>query len=275
MNYLVAQTKGKDGKILKLISDKVIFNLPDDLDNAKIFNSDYKLEDDEWFHIPNFSSEEYCIDFLIREFISTDYDQIGRDDYKNLLYLCSFQENIYYFQKITQSLIINKKWFKISGEPVLEDQSPIIVINENPDAIYLKSNDTLYFKKISRLTSIFKGIIDLYKEATQQETEDFLKSDFIKLEEEYDASKVKTANRKRIALAMDTLKEFTPKEKRTIYSYIKDYCGNLPFEEEESKFKIRNEDELKHLLWGIEQRYYTTPVGKEKMVANSVSKVEL
>ncbi|MEI2357269.1 hypothetical protein, partial [Mesobacillus zeae] len=200
---------------------------------------------------------------------------IGRDDYKNLLYLCSFQENIYYFQKITQSLIINKKWFKISGEPVLEDQSPIIVINENPDAIYLKSNDTLYFKKISRLTSIFKGIIDLYKEATQQETEDFLKSDFIKLEEEYDASKVKTANRKRIALAMDTLKEFTPKEKRTIYSYIKDYCGNLPFEEEESKFKIRNEDELKHLLWGIEQRYYTTPVGKEKMVANSVSKVEL
>ncbi|WP_096156202.1 hypothetical protein [Bacillus sp. FJAT-45066] len=275
MNYLVAQTKGKDGKILKLISDEVIFNLPDDLDNPKIFNSDYKLEDDEWFHIPNFSNEEYCIDFLNREFISTDYDQIGRDDYKNLLYLCSFQEDIYYFQKITPSLIINKKWFKISGEPVLEYQSPILVINENPDAIYLKSNDTLYFKKISSLTSIFKGIIELYKEATHQETEDFLKSDFIKLEEEYDALKVKTANRKRIALAMETLKEFTPIEKRTIYSYIKDYCENLPFEEEESKFKIRNEEELKHLLWGIEQRYYTTPVGKEKMVANSVSKVEL
>ncbi|MEH7127896.1 hypothetical protein V7103_06745, partial [Neobacillus drentensis] len=131
-----------------------------------------------------------------------------------------------------------------------------------------------YFKNISAITSIFKGIIELYKEATQQETEDFLKSDFLKLEENYDALKVKTANRKRIALAMETLKEFTPRQKSTIYSYIKEYCSEkLSFDEDDSKFKIKNEDELKHLLWGIEQRYYTTPVGKEKRVANSVSKV--
>jgi hypothetical protein len=73
---------------------------------------------------------------------------------------------------------------------------------------------------------------------------------------------------------METLKEFTPRQKSTIYSYIKEYCSEkLSFDEDDSKFKIKNEDELKHLLWGIEQRYYTTPVGKEKRVANSVSKV--
>lgn len=73
---------------------------------------------------------------------------------------------------------------------------------------------------------------------------------------------------------METFKGFSTKEQDEIYSYIKDYCSEkLSFDEEESKFKIKNEDELKHLLWGIEQRYYTTPIGKEKMVANSVSKV--
>lgn len=274
MNHLVVKTKEREGKIYKILSDKDVFNLPVDLDNPKTYNSDYKLEDDEWFHILNFSNEEYCIDFLKREFISTDYDQIGTIDINNLLFLCSFQTGIYFFQRITPSLIINKKWFKISGEPVIEDQSPIIVVNEIPDAIYVKSEDTLYFKNISTLTSIFKGIIELYKEATQQETEEFLINDFIKLEEDYNASKVKTANRKRIALAMETFKEFTPKQKSTIYSYIKDYCNEkLSFDKEKSKFKIKNEEELKHLLWGIEQRYYTTPVGNEKRVANSVSKV--
>jgi hypothetical protein len=274
MNHLVAKTKGREEKIYKILSDQFVFELPNDLDNPKNYNSDYKLEDDEWFHIPNFSNEDYCIDFLKKEFISTDYDQIGTIDINNLHFLCSYQTGIYFFQKITPSLIVKKKWFKISGEPVIEDQSPIIVINEIPDAIYIKSEDTLYFKNISAITSIFKGIIELYKEATQQETEDFLKSDFLKLEENYDALKVKTANRKRIALAMETLKEFTPRQKSTIYSYIKEYCSEkLSFDEDDSKFKIKNEDELKHLLWGIEQRYYTTPVGKEKRVANSVSKV--
>lgn len=27
---------------------------------------------------------------------------------------------------------------------------------------------------------------------------------------------------------------------------------------------------MKYLLWGIEQRYFTTPVTKEKRVANSI-----
>lgn len=272
MEHLVVGTKGKEGDIYKVLSGK-IFELPDDLGNPKAYNSDYKLEDDEWFHIPNFSKEDYCIDFLKREFISTDFNQIGTIDINKIFFLCSYQMGIYYFQKITPSLIVKKKWFKI-GEPIIEDQSPIIVINENPDAIYVKAEDTLYFKKISSLTMIFKGIIELYKEATQEETEEFLKSDFIKLNENYDALKVKTANRKRIALAMETIREFSTSEKSTIYSYIKDYCREkLVFDEEESKFEITNEEELKHLLWGIEQRYYTTPVGNERMVANSVSKV--
>lgn len=272
MNYLVAGTKGREKEIYKILSGKV-FDMPEDLDNPKEYNSDYKLEDDEWFHIPKFSNEAYCLEFLKREFISTDYNQIGNIDIKQLLFLSAYQDGIYYFQKITPSTIVEKKWFKI-GEPIIENQSPIIIIKEVPDAIYVKKEDTLYFKSISSLTTIFKGIIELYKEATQQETEEFLKSDYIKLDEDYNADKVKTANRKRIALAIDTFKGFSIKEKKAIYSYIKEYCNErLSYDEKESKFQVTSEEDLKYLLWGIEQRYYTTPVGKEKRVANSVSKV--
>lgn len=226
------------------------------MDNPKIYDTDYKLEDDEWFHIPNFSKTEYCLDLLKREFISAEFDQIKKIDINKLLFLCAYQSGIYYFQKLTPSLIIKKKWFKISDEPAIEEQSPIIVINNIPDAIYIKSEDTLYFKKLSSITSIFKGIIELYKEATQEETEEFLQHDFIKLEDGYNASKVKTANRKRIALAMERMRDFTENQKTTIFSYIKDYCGNLSFDEEDLKFIIKNEEELKQLLFGIDQRYY-------------------
>ena len=38
-------------------------------------------------------------------------------------------------------------------------------------------------------------------------------------------------------------------------------------------FDIGSEKELKELIYGIEQRYYTTEIGNEKRLANSVIKL--
>ena len=275
MNHLIAQTRGKKKGLYKVLSNQSVFDLPDDLDNPKAYDSDYKLEDDEWFHIPQFSTTDYCIDLLKKTFNSTEYNQIKTADFKNISYLCAYQSGVYYFQKLSSTQLIQKKWFQMTDAPVLEENKAIIVINELPDSIYVKSSDILYFKRLPAISGIFKGIAELYKEATQQETEEFLKNDFIKLEDDYDADKVKTANRKRIALAMETFKSFNPTEKKSIFSYIKDYCPKLTFDNKKSNFAIKSEDDLKHLLWGIEQRYYTTPIGNEKRVANSISKIEI
>ena len=115
---------------------------------------------------------------------------------------------------------------------------------------------------------MFKNIGDLYREATQDETEAFLRRDFITPIDGFDANSVKTANRKRIALALDTLNGFTADSKRKVFGYIKKYCPHLNYAND--SFSISNEDELKQLLYGIEQRYYTTLVGNEKRLANSV-----
>lgn len=282
MNHLLAEIKkrGRSDKTFKVFSEtEEIYPLPTDLDHPKEYNSDYKLEDDEWFHIPNFKSSDYCIDILTKDFSSTEYNNITKRQLENIKYLISFQEydddtSYFFFQKVNPSQLLRKSWFKISDTPQLEKDSPIIIVNDYADAIYDVNKDVLYFKKLTAISTIFSGISELYKEATQEETKEFLDNDFINLEDNYDASKVGTANRKRIAMALETFKSFNDPQKATIFDYIKEYCEEeLSYNEETKQFTVSDEEGLKHLLWGIEQRYYTTKVGDEKRVANSVSKI--
>lgn len=140
-----------------------------------------------------------------------------------------------------------------------------------PDAVYRKDIDVLYFKKLQAIAPIFRGIDILYKEATQEETEAFLKNDFIQLDNDYGVVKVKKMNRKRIAMAMETLNGFDKEQRKEVLEYTHKYYPNLKYDNKKEIFTIGNEDDLKYLLWGIEQRYYTTPVTNENRVANSVS----
>ena len=142
------------------------------------------------------------------------------------------------------------------------------MINDLPDAIFVPAENRLYFRKLQSITSIFKGIDQLYREATDEEVDSFLDSDFRSLQGDYCTASVKTANRKRIALAKKTLDEMDEADKNRIFDYIGDYCPELKTDKE--MFKIGTEDEMKMLLFGIEQRFYTTLVGGEKRLANSV-----
>lgn len=274
MNHLLARTKGRDGGFFKVISDRAqFFELPDDLGNTVEYNSDYRLADDEWFAIEEFSTKEFSIDIVMRQFASTEYNQIAVADYLKIDYLMAYQGGMYYFQKLSSSQVIEKKYFTISQEPSLVNNQRIIVIDRYPDAIYIRESDTLYFKRLTSIAAIFRGIDQLYKEATQEETEKFLKNKFIQLADDYSAEKVKKANRRRIAMAMETLNNFSKKDKEDIVGYIREYCEDLNFDEDKNNFSISNEDELKKLLYGIEQRYYTTLLGGERRLANSITLV--
>ena len=55
-------------------------------------------------------------------------------------------------------------------------------------------------------------------------------------------------------------------------SYIHEYCPKVNFKDE--SFEIKTEEDLKDVLFGIDQRYYTTPFGHEKRLANSITPVK-
>lgn len=271
MNHLIAKIKlrGNGPKYKKMISGGTLFILPDHLETYIQYSADHNLDEDSWFGIEQFSIKDFCLDFLKNTFNSAEYDMLNTIDVDKLDFLCAYQNNNeYYFQNVTKAQLINKKMLHLGDSFRYEENSKTIVINTIPDAIYLKEHDILYFKRLSSISSIFKGIDILYREATQEETINFLQSDFVKLEENFSEEKVGKANRHRIAMALDTINRFEEEQKGTVKDYIKNYCPHLEYEN--NAFKIKSDEELKNLLYGIEQRYYTTLIGAERRCANSI-----
>lgn len=150
----------------------------------------------------------------------------------------------------------------------------MIVFNNEPDAVYDKLSDKLYFKKLEKITAIFKGVESLYREATDEEVTKFLANSFINIKNDYKSDNVNVLNRKRIASSMDVLDSLSKNDRDKILKYTAEY-SSLKYENHDGIIlEIGNNDDLAALLYGIQQRYYTTPVNSEKRIARAVQKLE-
>ncbi|MBS1775522.1 MAG: ATP F0F1 synthase synthase [Bacteroidetes bacterium] len=265
-NYIYGKVKRKQNLYRVIESDTEIYETENLVLNGVDYNPATLIEDEELYKVSSFSQTDFILDFLQNDLDSVNYDQITKEDLKKLSFICTVQGNLYFFQAINSSFFISKKWFSID-ELTLETNKPIITINSYADAIYDKDNDTLYFKKLASAQKIFKGMDQLYRSATDAETQVFLENDFLEVDEGFQSGNVTIPNRKRIALVNETLSKFSDDEKQAIYNYTNQY-GQVNYEN--GKFKIESDDDLKFVLWGIEQRFYTTPIGAEKRVANSI-----
>ena len=237
---------------------------------------EYKLDDDEWFKVEKFDETDFCLDLLKGHFDPKEHNDIKKEDFGNISYLVSVQNNCFFFQNITPSSFIRLKTIFYGEVPFGEistivENNKQIVIKRIPDAIYDPSSKTLFFRDLSCITSIFKNMGELYKEATQKEVDDFLKESFIKQGKGYDSKKVSSLNRKLITVAMDALSKLTPQDQENMYVYVNDYCADqIVFDATNKDFEINSDNDLKTLLYGIHQRFYTTPFSKEKRLANSI-----
>lgn len=265
-NYIFGKVKRKQKLFRIIATENEVYNTTELKFNGIDYNPATLIEEEEIYQLTNFSATDYSLNFLTDEISTVDYDQITKADLKKLSFICTVQENLFFFQIINSSFFISKKWFSID-ELTLETEKPIITINPFADAIYDKASDILYFKKLTSAQKIFKGMDQLYKEATEAETQTFLQSEFLKVSEQFSANLVTIPNRKRIALVTQTLSKLSNQEKLDIYEYTNQY-GQVTYED--GKFKIESDDELKFVLWGIEQRFYTTQIGGEKRIANSI-----
>lgn len=275
MNQLIAKIRDRsrtNNKFRKVLSDEAVFTLPENLTDVIEYNPSTLLEDEQWYGIADFSTMPYCLDFLKDcDFDSVDYEQLDLTYFEKLDFLFSYQDDVYFFQNVSKTQLVKKKLLSFGERFNFDRNNTSIVIKEVADAIYVKNEDKLYFRKLSSISSIFPGIDQLHREATEAETTEFLSKGFITLTGGFSSVDVKIANRKRIALALDTLNSFCDEDRRAVFSYIQDYCPDLTTADD--SFSIGDENDLKMLLFGIEQRFYTTPVGDEKRIANSVLKI--
>jgi len=274
MDHILAHIKTRAKKrIFKLVSEQSLFDpVTVDLTACVPYNPDHNLDEDSWFKIEGFSNQAFCIDLLQKVYDSKDYDDLTKENFSKIAYLFAVQGEDFYFQKITPSLFVKRKTLVFGEAATLEQSQTRLVINALPDAVYFKGSDALVFRNLATISSIFKGIDELYKEATKEEVEQFLDESFIELSNDYGVEKVSTPNRKRIGLAMKTLESMSADDKTNMLEYIDGYCEQKPkFDQQNQKFEISTDEDLKLLVYGIEQRFYTTPFGKEKRCANSVT----
>lgn len=265
----------------KLLSDEKLYkNISYDDSSYVEYSYDHNLDEECWFKIENFSSQDFCPKILKIEFDSKEYDSITRDNFNSIKYILSVQdENIYCFQRTPKSSYLRKKFISIGDNIALEENKTVFAINNIPDAVYFKDKDVLIFRNIVTISSVFSGIDQLYREATNDDVDNFLSNNFINKDKNFSAENVSKPNRKRIAMVMDTLSKLDNNSKNKILDYINEYCAdnpkiNIKFNKKTHKFKISTDNELKILLYGIEQRFYTTPIGNEKRLANSITKLK-
>ncbi|MRX69396.1 hypothetical protein SAMN06265349_10694 [Flavobacterium resistens] len=265
-NYIYGKVKRKQNMFRVIETETNVYDIGQLNLNGIDYNPATLIENEEFYQVTSFSTSGFILEFLQNDIDSVNHDQISQADLKKLSFICTVQTNLYFFQIINSSFYISKKWFSIE-ELTIQTEKPIITINPCADTIYDKQSDILYFKRLPAAQKIFKGMDQLYRVATEDETQAFLNNDFLDVNNGFLTNNVSVPNRKRIALVNETLSRFTNDEKQAIYDYTNQY-GHVTYQN--GKFKIETDDDLKFVLWGIEQRFYTTPIGAEKRVANSI-----
>lgn len=279
MNQILVKVKRRrKAPYFKLISNCSLYETIEvNLVHSIDYCPDHNLDEESWFKIEGFKNEPYCLDLLTSEFDSKNFLDLEKKQFIDINCIISVQDQNFYFQKVTPALFIKRKTLCFGDTAKVDNDSDRLVVNELPDAIYYSAEDILVFKNLATISSIFKGIDQLYKEATEDEVIDFLNEEFITLDKQYTSERVSKPNRKRIALAMNALNSMSDNDKIQMFSYISTYCDQkLELVEEDTvkTFRISNDEELKLLLYGIEQRFYTTPFGKERRLANSVISID-
>lgn len=227
----------------------------------------YKLDSEEWFRISKFSEQGYGN--IVQNIENTaNFDQLVEGEYSKIKHLVFIDNDLFYFEKITNAKVLRKKVLNFSDEPILEKSPKVITLNNKPDAIYDKEEDTLCFRNLSTIKDIFNGIEELYKEATDEETQKFMAMSCVSLGGKFTITNIKPANRKRITMAWKSYQSWNQELRDKFIEYAHKYRPDITYSD--NKFVVTNEKELKQILYAMDERYYTTELQNEKRLANSV-----
>tara|TARA_B100002049_G_C16066646_1_gene370785 strand:+ start:672 stop:1487 length:816 start_codon:yes stop_codon:yes gene_type:complete len=265
MNYLIAKLKTEFKSILSE-KKEIVNNIAENFEEKIIYDPNHNLNEDEWFLLKNFSEMEFFIDELKSSFSQSSLNQIKNKQYKDIRFLLIFQGNQIHIQRITPSKFINRKTFlDYSGAPTITEQKEQIEIKETSDAVYFKKEDQLIFRDLGKLKPIFIGISELHREATEEEVSQFLAIPFILLNN-FDDKKVGTLNRKRIADVKVKYDNLSRRKRSLLIKYAKENAG---IDISDDKLEIKNDIDLKNLLYAMDQRYYFADIYEEKRIATS------
>ncbi len=283
---LYAKTNGKDGGHKIIFSNKAeieqtdFFDIPD-IDTGKLYeyNPEMNLEIDEWFYIDLDDEHMQCVEeYIINAADSVNINPIESSDYSKIIAVYKtfgVDKVSFVLEKITNSSrITNRRFLNLFGDhPELIMQQSSIIFSGKVDA-YFDGERRIYFKSFSTIRSLFDGIEDYYREATQSEVEEFCACSILQVAD-HATDKIGIRSLKRIAAIMAD-PEINLKDDKFLQK-LKTYACKYPESQlqlEDEKIVINNEKDLSAFTMLAGGRYYKSELTGEKMAATSATKLK-
>lgn len=243
------------------------------LNDAIVYDPN-NTEGGQWFKIDAFNEKEGFLTILDNDFNVAELESLSAEEFNNhrIDFIAFFHEHRYYIQKFTKGNFLKKKWFALNGDEVRYFEGDgLIYVNPLPNCIYDSTTHCIYFMDIAKAYSLFGGLKLDYKAATDAETSQMLQSDIIQVNG-LDTAGVGVSNRKRITSILAKYSQYDSEQKNKLRQYIKETVGeSLPYDDVSEKFIVNSDNQLRLLLYGIQQRFYQPPLEDEVQVATATT----
>ncbi len=191
-------------------------------------------------------------------------DAMTPDHYSQVkaLYMADAEQML--FTKVASRHVLQSKKYVTFGEkPVLSEPGNAVELSGEVDAYW--NGRLLYFKKFASIQSLFPGIKKVYKEVTEQVTNEFLSSELFELKAEMSSDFIGLRNRKLIALLIDgkTVDLKDPETYGKYVAYAREY--NLDLEiAEDGKIALLDNADISKVINLFDEKFYTTDITREK-----------
>lgn len=276
MSKLLAQLKNGQNVIVlgEDATEKLseIYKTPN-VTKAREFAMDgHVLAEDEWHFVILTTDEQEKMLRGYESEASIGLDPLTKDNCSEVkvLYLVNGHEKI--FSKVGARHVSKAQRQIAFGDEVrLMEEPAALSLTGQVDAYW--NGARLFFKKFSQIQSLFPGIIDFYRQATETETNAFLSSALFELREEMSGDRIGSRSRKLIADIMNWKGNelADPAFCEKYLNYAKEY--NLDLEIENDKIALIDNSDVAQVLGLLGEYYYTSAVSGEHRMTKASKKL--
>ena len=236
---------------------KIVTAIPFQVENRIL------LEGEWYFIVLTEEQKEEMLGGYVSEADGLVLDTIVSDQYTEVktLYAVSGEDKL--FTKMTSRHVQQgSRYIVLEEKPKVVEQGNALLFTGEVDAYW--TGTRLYFKKFTVARSLFPGIQKVYKEATEEEANEFLSSSLFTLKDEMSSDFISLRNRKRIAdiIEAEVIDLKDPEVCKNYLIYAKQY--ELDLEIEDDKISLIDNSDVEKVINLLGESFYTTDVTGEK-----------
>ncbi len=242
------------------------------------FTGEFKPDNDQVFVIENFKLP-FNIDFTSN---TINLETLQIDEIQNIygLIFSEPEKNEIIFQTFDSRRILGRRGFELihhNNDFTKFDEKGIIV-DKKIDGVYLKNEQTLLFRSFHNISRLF-DMKDYYREATNEEIEEFGNNELINIENIEDLHQIADTQIRKYIYLIQKNGILTNLQERDRFLKAKEFAnkfeiGNF-FDENKQKIivPIQDKRKTKLLLKFLNEDIYEAPITDNKYETNSKRKI--